>query len=123
HSRTSPQGHMKLTTILCAASAALILSSCSALGAGTTSDNELGMWLVPVNHTHRYAPNIVVDKAWAGNVRAFGGGGGAACCLAGRADWSKPVLVEWTWGYEEDPVTRKITVPEERRKALVSFPG
>lgn len=99
-----------------------ILSACSAIPNLTSGSNEQGLWLVPINHTERYAPNIVVDDAWAGNVGPHGGGGGAACCLGGRKDWSKPVLVKWRWGAEEDPITKQITLPGEDRSSLVSFP-
>jgi hypothetical protein len=30
--------------------------------------------------------------------------------------------VKWEWGYEEDPVTKKITLPDEAHSALVAFP-
>lgn len=99
-----------------------LLSSCAASSGLTVGGNEPGLWLVPINHTDRYAPNIVVEDAWAGNVGPQGGGGKAACCLGGRKDWSKPVLVKWEWGYEEDPVTKKITLPDEQHSALVAFP-
>lgn len=113
---------MKIRNILGCAAAAAVLSSCAAAPDWMVGGNEAGLWLVPINHTDRYAPNIVVEDAWAGNVGAHGGGGGAACCLAGRKDWSKPVLVRWRWGAEEDPVSKQITIPGEDRSALVPFP-
>lgn len=114
---------MKLRKILGNASFAMLLASCSISPSAGSADAGPGLWLVPVNHTDRYAPNIVVDDAWAGNVGRQGGGGGAVCCVAGRKDWSKPVLVTWRWGAEEDPVTKAITIPGENRSAMVSFPG
>lgn len=102
--------------------AAILLASCAAIPDSASGGNGPGLWLVPINHTDRYAPNIVLEDAWAGNVGPHGGGGGAVCCLAGRKDWSKPVLVKWEWGYEEDPVTKKITLPDEAHSAFVSFP-
>jgi hypothetical protein len=113
---------MKLQKILGCVTAAVLLSSCAPASNVMASSDEQGLWLVPVNHTDRYAPNIVVEDAWAGNVGPHGGGGGAACCIAGRKDWSKPVLVKWRWGAEEDPISKQITIPGEDRSALVSFP-
>jgi hypothetical protein len=84
-----------------------------------------GLWLVPINHTERYAPSIGVEDVWAGNVvprSKSRGGGKSTCCLSGRRDWSKPVEVRWRWGAERDPVTRAIVVEGEDRSALVSFP-
>lgn len=108
--------------ILGCVAAVAVLSSCAAAPDLMTGSDEQGLWLVPINHTDRYAPNIVVEDAWAGNVGSHGGGGGATCCLAGRKDWSKPVLVKWRWGAEEDSVSKQITIPGEDRSALVSFP-
>ena len=101
---------------------ALSLSSCSTISGMTSGGGEPGLMLVPVNHTDRYAPSIVVEDTWAGNVRAHGGGGSAACCIAGRKDWSKPALVRWEWGYQRDPVTKEIVLPDEAHSELVSFP-
>lgn len=108
--------------ILGCVAVAVVLSSCAAAPNSMAGSEEQGLWLVPINHTGRYAPNVVVDDAWAGNVGPHGGGGGAACCIGGRKDWSKPVLVKWEWGYEEDPMTKKITLPDEAHSALVVFP-
>lgn len=105
------------------ASFAVLLTSCSISPSAGSADSGPGLWLVPVNHTDRYAPSIFVEDAWAGNVGPQGGGGGAVCCVAGRKDWSKPVLVTWRWGAEEDPVTKAITTPGEDHSAMVSFPG
>lgn len=101
---------------------ATMLASCTSLPGIGAAETGPGLWLVPVNHTDRYAPHILVEDAWAGNVGPQGGGGGAACCIAGRKDWSKPVLVTWRWGAEEDPVTKAITLPGEDHSASVSFP-
>ena len=114
---------MKLRKILGNACLAALLASCSSMPTVSSADVGPGLWLVPVNHTDRYAPSIFVEDAWAGNVGPQGGGGGAVCCVAGRADWSKPVLVKWRWGAEEDPATKAITVPGEDHSAMVSFPG
>lgn len=99
-----------------------LLSACAALPNVASGNDHQALWLVPINHTDRYAPHVVVDDVWAGNVGPHGGGGGATCCLDGRKDWSKPVWVKWRWGAEEDPVSKKITVPGEDRALLVSFP-
>ncbi len=114
---------MKFKNILGNVMLAVLLASCSSLPSTSSADQGPGLWLVPVNHTDRYAPNIFVDDAWAGNVGPQGGGGGAACCIAGRKDWSKPVLVKWRWGAEENPATKAITVPGEDHSAMVYFPG
>lgn len=114
---------MKLRKILGSTGLALALASCSSIPSISAADKGPGLWLVPVNHTDRYASNIFVEDAWAGNVGRQGGGGGAACCIAGRKDWSKPVEVKWEWGYEVDPLTKKITIPDESHSAMVSFPG
>jgi len=114
---------MKFRKILGSTGLALALASCSSIPSISAADEGPGLWLVPVNHTDRYAPNIFVEDAWAGNVGPKGGGGGAACCIAGRKDWSKPALVKWRWGAEEDPVTKAITIPGEDHSAMVSFPG
>ncbi len=117
------QTKMKLRKLVGQIIGAAMLASCTTLPGITSADEGPGLWLVPVNHTDRYAPNIVVDDAWAGNVSPQGGGGGAACCLGGRKDWSTPVKVTWRWGAEEDPVTKVITRPGEDRSAIVAFPG
>ena len=114
---------MNFRKILGAACLAVSLTSCSSMSGTSSATVGPGLWLVPVNHTDRYAPSVFVDDAWAGNVGPQGGGGGAVCCIAGRADWSKPVLVQWRWEAEEDPVTKAITMPGEDRSAMVSFPG
>ncbi|WP_018988722.1 DUF3304 domain-containing protein [Aromatoleum toluclasticum] len=110
---------MKILESALAALTSLSLWSCAT---PVASGNEPGQMLVPVNHTNRYAPNIVVEDAWAGNVDAFGGGAGATCCIAGRKDWSKPALVRWRWGAEDDRATGKIILAGEDRSALVPFP-
>ncbi|MDR1995532.1 DUF3304 domain-containing protein, partial [Azonexus sp.] len=112
---------IKLMETLGCVVVAAILSSCAA-APGSMAGGDQGLWLVPINHTDRYAPYVAVDDVWAGNVGRQGGGGGAACCLDRRKDWSKPVWVKWEWGYEEDPVTKKITLPDEAHSALVAFP-
>ncbi len=114
---------MKLRKILVGIALAALLASCSNLPITSSADPGPGLWLVPVNHTDRYASSIFVDDAWAGNVGRQGGGGGAVCCIAGRKDWSKPVLVKWEWGYEVDPDTKKTTIPDQTHSAMVSFPG
>ncbi|MCC4113795.1 DUF3304 domain-containing protein [Aromatoleum toluclasticum] len=110
---------MRIPNPALAALATLALASCAT---PVVSGNEPGQMLVPVNHTHRYAPNIVVEDAWAGNVDAHGGGGKATCCIAGRKDWSKPALVRWRWGAEDDRATGKVILAGEDRSALVPFP-
>ena len=102
--------------------AVAILSSCTIAPNSMAGSDGQSLMLVPINHTDRYAPNIVVDDVWAGNVGPQGGGGGATCCLDRRKDWSKPVLVKWRWGAEENPVTKAITVAGEDHSAMVSFP-
>ncbi len=114
---------MKFNNILGNVMLAVLLASCSSLPSTSSADQGPGLWLVPVNHTDRYASNIFVDGAWAGNVGRQGGGGGAACCIAGRADWSKPVEVKWEWGYEVDPITKKVTIPDEPHSTMVALPG
>lgn len=113
---------MNLRKILGNTALVALLASCSSLPNISAADPGPGLWLVPVNHTDRYASSIFVEDAWAGNVGRQGGGGGALCCIAGRSDWSKPVLVKWEWGYEVDPVSKKITTPDEAHTAMVSFP-
>ncbi|WP_186020119.1 hypothetical protein [Burkholderia gladioli] len=36
--------------------------------------------------------------------------------------WSKPVVVTWEWGYEEDPATKAVTTPDEKHSVQVNFP-
>ncbi|MDR1996322.1 MAG: DUF3304 domain-containing protein [Azonexus sp.] len=113
---------MKFMKTLGCVVAAAILSSCATAPNSMADGGGPGLWLVPINHTDRYATYVAVDDVWAGNVGRQGGGGGAACCLGGRRDWSKPVLVKWRWGAEGDPVSKKITIPGEEHSALVAFP-
>ena len=113
---------MKIRKFIGNTALAALLASCSSLPNISSADQGPGLWLVPVNHTDRYAPNVFVDEAWAGNVGPQGGGGGAVCCIAGRSNWSKPVLIKWRWGAEEDPVTKAITLAGEDHSAMVSFP-
>jgi hypothetical protein len=79
--------------------------------------------MVPINHTDRYAVNIFVDKYWAGDATAKGGGAKAACCFPGVKDWSKPVTVTWEWGYQEDPKTGAVTMPDEKHSIQANFPS
>ncbi|MGN4151937.1 DUF3304 domain-containing protein [Burkholderia gladioli] len=79
--------------------------------------------MVPVNHTDRYTVGIYVDKYWAGGARRHGGGTGATCCFPSVKNWSKPVVVTWEWGYEEDPATNAITAPDEKHSVRVNFPA
>jgi hypothetical protein len=79
--------------------------------------------VVPINHTDRYAVDIVVDKYWAGNASRRADGGAAACCYPGLKDWSQPVTVKWTWGTEEDPKTKAITIPREPHTVVAHFPA
>lgn len=81
------------------------------------------MAMVPINHTDRYAVHIFVDKYWAGDVTRRAGGGKAACCYPGLKDWRRPVTVRWTWGTEEDPKTKAITMPREPRTVIAHFPA
>lgn len=113
---------MKIRKLVGSTALTAMLASCSAIPSISSADQGPGLWLVPVNHTDRYAPSVFVDDAWAGNVGAQGGGGGAVCCIAGRSDWSKPVLVKWRWGAEEDPVTKAVTLAGEDHTANVAFP-
>ncbi|MFT3857677.1 MAG: DUF3304 domain-containing protein [Aquabacterium sp.] len=114
---------MNIRKILANTGLLVLLASCSSIATVSSADTGPGLWLVPVNHTDRYAPHIFVEDAWAGNVGPQGGGGGAVCCIAGRKDWSKPALVKWRWGAEEDRVTKAITFSGEDHFATVSFPG
>jgi hypothetical protein len=79
--------------------------------------------MVPINHTDRYAVNIVVDKYWAGNVRAQAGGGRITCCYSGQKSWNQPVTVRWTWGWEEDSKTKAVTKPDESHAVVAHFPA
>jgi hypothetical protein len=79
--------------------------------------------VVPINHTDRYAVDIFVDKYWAGNVDDHAGGGAAVCCYPGLKDWSQPVTVKWTWGWEEDPKTKAVTLPDEQHSVVAHFPA
>lgn len=81
------------------------------------------MTIVPVNHTDRYAVGISLDKYWAGNVSRRSGGGGAICCYPGLKNWSEPVTVSWTWGWEEDPRTKAVTKPDETHTVVAHFPA
>ncbi|AIS98739.1 hypothetical protein BTHA_4162 [Burkholderia thailandensis MSMB59] len=77
--------------------------------------------MVPANHTDRWAVNIFVEKYWAGDVSPRGGGAKAACCFPSMKDWSKPVTVTWTWDAVEDPKTKAVIVPEEKRRTCQEF--
>ncbi|CAM2175780.1 DUF3304 domain-containing protein [Paraburkholderia sacchari] len=81
------------------------------------------MAMVPINHTDRYAVNIFVDKYWAGDVTRHAGGGAAACCYPGLKDWRQPVTIKWTWGWEEDPKTNAVTMPDEPHTVVAYFPS
>jgi Protein of unknown function (DUF3304) len=108
-----------------AVGALLTLSAC----AGTILPDDpfdgpgSAMAMVPVNHTDRYAVNIFIDKYWAGDGGRQSGGGKAACCYPGLKDWSKPITVKWTWGTEEDPKTKAITMLREPRSVIANFPA
>ena len=81
------------------------------------------MAMVPINHTDRYAVSIFIDKYWAGDAGRQSGGGAAACCYPGLKDWSKPVKVAWTWGWEEDPKTKAVLKPDEQHTVVAHFPA
>jgi hypothetical protein len=103
-------------------SALLALSACGTLPDDPFESKGGALGMVPINHTDRYAVDIVVDKYWAGNVSARAGGGGASCCYPGLKDWSRPVTVRWIWGWEEDPVTKVQTIPDESHTVVAHFP-
>ncbi len=111
-------------TAALAAGAVIALSAC-----GHTLPNDpfasegQAMAMVPINHTDRYAVSIFVDKYWAGDVDDHSGGGAAACCYPGLKDWKQPVTVRWTWGREEDPKTRAVTMPDEPHTLVTHFPS
>ncbi|MGF6900261.1 DUF3304 domain-containing protein [Paraburkholderia sp. GAS348] len=108
-----------------AVGALLTLSACA--GTGLPDDPFAGegaaMAMVPINHTDRYAVNIFIDKYWAGDATRQSGGGKAACCYPGLEDWSQPVTVTWTWGWEEDPKTKAVLKPDEQRTVVARFPA
>lgn len=81
------------------------------------------MAMVPINHTDRYAVSIFIDKSWAGDAGRQSGGGAAACCYPGLKDWSKPVTLTWTWGWEEDPKTKAVLKPDEQHTVFAHFPA
>ncbi|WP_081060856.1 DUF3304 domain-containing protein [Burkholderia gladioli] len=101
------------------------LAACTKLDVaseGPFVDGGPALAMVPVNHTDRYTVGIYVDKYWAGGAHRHGGGTGAACCFPSVKDWSKPVVVTWEWGYEEDPATKAVTAPDEKHSVQVNFP-
>ncbi|CAG9230936.1 hypothetical protein [Burkholderia gladioli] len=79
--------------------------------------------MVLANHVDRWAVKVYVDKYWAGIVGPEDGGAAAACCFPGVQDWSKPVTVTWVWDAIKDPVTKAVTVPEERHSVQTGFPS
>ncbi|MCS6520785.1 DUF3304 domain-containing protein, partial [Burkholderia thailandensis] len=112
--------------VLATCFAAFTLTACAGSGSlpnDPLANNGPSLAMVPVNHTDRYAVNIFVEKYWAGDASRRGGGGGAACCFPGMRDWSKPVTVTWEWGYEEDPKTKAVTMPDEKHSVQVNFPS
>jgi hypothetical protein len=116
---------MSSRTAAFAAGAMIALSACAhvALPDDPFDGEGTALSMVPINHTDRYAVNIFVDKYWAGDVSSHAGGGGAACCYPGLKDWSQPVTVRWTWGWEEDPKTKAMTKPDESHTVVVHFPS
>jgi hypothetical protein len=116
---------MSSRTAAFAAGAAIALSACAhvALPEDPFDGEGTALSMVPINHTDRYAVNIFVDKYWAGGVDDHSGGGAAACCYPGLKDWSQPVTVRWTWGWEEDPKTKAMTKPDESHTVVVHFPS
>ncbi|QPS45035.1 DUF3304 domain-containing protein [Burkholderia humptydooensis] len=112
-------------TALAACFAVFALTACagsSALPNDPLAEERRALSITPVNHTDRYAVDIYVGRYWAGAVDSQGGGGSATCCFPGMKDWSKPVTVTWIWGTEEDPKTKAITMPREKRSVQVHFP-
>lgn len=83
----------------------------------------MAMAMVPINHTDRYAVDISVDRYWTGNVNDHAGGGAAACCYPGLSDWRRPVTIAWTWGTDEDPITKAITNPPQKHSIVTHFPA
>ncbi|MCG5074454.1 DUF3304 domain-containing protein [Paraburkholderia tagetis] len=113
-----------LHTAALAVGTAVALSACGhALPDDPFVSEGQAMAMVPINHTDRYAVNIFVDKYWAGNVTHQAGGGAAACCYPGLKDWRQPVTIRWTWGWEEDPKTNAVTMPDEPHTVVAHFPS
>ncbi|CAM2175784.1 DUF3304 domain-containing protein [Paraburkholderia sacchari] len=113
-----------LHTAAPAVATAIALSACGhVLPDDPFASEGQAMAMVPINHTDRYAVNIFVDKYWAGNVTRHAGGGAAACCYPGLKDWRQPVTIKWTWGWEEDPKTNAVTMPDEPHTVVAHFPS
>jgi hypothetical protein len=112
-------------TVALATSAVITLSACAhdTLPDDPFSSQGTALSMVPINHADRYAVDIFVDKYWAGNVTRHAGGGAAACCYPGLKDWRQPVIVRWTWGWEEDPKTKAVTMSDEPHKVVTHFPA
>jgi hypothetical protein len=111
-------------TAVLVAGAVIALSACGhTLPDDPFASEGQAMAMVPVNHTDRYAVSIFVDKYWAGDVTHQAGGGGAACCYPGLRDWRQPVTIRWTWGWEEDPKTKAVTMPDEPHTVVAHFPS
>jgi hypothetical protein len=108
--------------------AACVLFAVSACAGGPSlpddpfDSDEPGLTMVPINHTDRYALNVVADKYWAGDARPHNDGSAAACCYPGLKDWNKPVTVRWTWGTEVDPKTKAVLKPREPHSMVAYFP-
>lgn len=114
-----------LRTIGLAVCVLFAVSACAgrtALPDDPFDSNEPGLTMVPINHTDRYALDVVADRYWAGDARPHNDGSAAACCYPGLKDWSKPVTVRWTWATEVDPKTKAVLKPHEPHSMVAHFP-
>jgi hypothetical protein len=111
-------------TVALAVGAMIVLSACGHTLPDDPFDGEgTALSMVPINHTDRYAVNILVDKYWAGGVDDHAGGGKIICCYPGLKNWGQPVTIRWTWGQESDPKTGVVQKKREQRLAVAHFPA
>jgi len=118
----SPTGLvMRLMSMALVALTALALTACQ--DAAKQEPKMLG--ITGYNYTDRYIDTFSVNGQGGTNMGAQTNGSGEACCIVWRPGTTLPVtmVVEWTYGEDQDLRTGQIYKPRETRRAEVELTG
>ena len=110
--------------MLSAAVAALALTACQK----SSQEEPKMLGITGYNYTGRYIDRFSLNGQGGGNVlisEGLSGGGGTTCCIVWRPGTTLPVtmLVEWTYGEDQDLRTGQIYKPRETHRAEVELKG
>lgn len=102
--------------------AALALTACQKV----PQEEPQMLGITGYNYSGRYIDRFSVNGQGGGNVlisEGLSSGGGATCCIVWRPGTTLPVtmLVEWTYGEDQDLRTGQIYKPRETHRAEVEL--